>query len=222
MQALPDVVSPNKPEGFAPTELQVECDPTPKPGTDAFRKFILQNVGGRDVGISRACEIGGKSEHKEGRAWDWGVQASSTSEVALAESVIAWLLATDKDGNEQAVFRRAGLMYMIWNKQIWGTKTRSWKPYTGADPHTSHVHFSFGWPGAMARTSFFAWLGVPPGQEHASIVVPPAEPPTVAKPVPVAASSELSNSTKAVAALSGFAMAYALTELFWRSRHPLE
>jgi len=34
---------------------------------------------------------------------------------------------------------------------------RGWATYTGTDPHTSHIHFSFSWDGAMKRTSW--WTG---------------------------------------------------------------
>ncbi len=36
---------------------------------------------------------------------------------------------------------------------------RGWAAYTGSSPHTDHVHISFSWAGAWARTSFFT--GVP-------------------------------------------------------------
>ncbi len=46
--------------------------------------------------------------------------------------------------------RRFGIMYIIWNHQIWGTYApqRGWAPYTGSVPHTDHIHFSFSWDGA--------------------------------------------------------------------------
>ena len=63
-------------EGFAPYLPQVSCDPGVKPGTDAFRGLLMGAYGGRDLGVSRACDIGARSEHKEGRAWDWGLDPS--------------------------------------------------------------------------------------------------------------------------------------------------
>jgi peptidoglycan hydrolase-like protein with peptidoglycan-binding domain len=36
---------------------------------------------------------------------------------------------------------------------------RGWAPYTGSAPHTDHIHFSFTWDGAYARTSW--WTGKP-------------------------------------------------------------
>ena len=54
-------------------------------------------------------------------------------------------------GNKAAMARRLGLMYIIWNNQIWKAYQldRGWQAYNGSDPHTGHVHFSFGWAGAQ-------------------------------------------------------------------------
>ena len=55
--------------------------------------------------------------------------------------------------------RRLGIQYVIWNHKIWGAYSASagWRKYTGADPHTDHVHISFTWAGARSKTSF--WTG---------------------------------------------------------------
>lgn len=39
----------------------------------------------------------------------------------------------------EAATRDPRTKYVIWNRRIW---TGSWKPYTGTNPHTSHVHIS--------------------------------------------------------------------------------
>src|SRR5205807_2097292 len=60
-------------EGYARYEGQSTCDPAPKPGALALRNLLLSHYAGTtSLGISRACEVGGRSEHKEGRAFDWG------------------------------------------------------------------------------------------------------------------------------------------------------
>jgi hypothetical protein len=50
-------------------------------------------------------------------------------------------------------------MYVIWNKKIWSSYNASagWRAYTGADPHTSHMHISLSWAGAQKKTSY--WTG---------------------------------------------------------------
>ena len=141
-------------------EPQVLCDPVAKSGVLGFRDLLLTTFPTtRNLGIGRACEAPGVSEHKEGRAFDWGVRAGDDVERIAAETVINWMLATDARGNEFAIARRTGLMYVIWNGQIWSAERahEGWRPYVGVSDHTDHVHFSFSWPGATAQTSF--WTG---------------------------------------------------------------
>ena len=147
-------------EGYAAYEPQRTCDATAKPGTVALRNLLLNgNPGSRNLGIVRGCGVGGRSEHKEGRAFDWGVLVSRPGEKAAAESFVAQLLATDEHGNRHAIARRMGVMYVIWNRQIWSAYRADvgWRPYSGASPHTDHVHISLSWAGAQGRTSY--WSG---------------------------------------------------------------
>lgn len=141
-------------EDYPPWAPVAICDPTPKPGAVAFRDWVLRTMGGRDVGISRACEGVPTSRHHEGRAWDWGQPDHETAELFLR-----CLLAADAQGNAHALARRAGLRVIIYNRRIWTSGTKEWRPYTGASPHTDHVHFAFGWPGARGETSLYAALG---------------------------------------------------------------
>src|SRR5215207_8684615 len=52
------VEAPETPEGWSPYLPQVSCDPVAKPGTVALRAMLLSAYGGRDLGITRACDIG--------------------------------------------------------------------------------------------------------------------------------------------------------------------
>ncbi len=137
---------------------QSTCDPTDKPGAVKLRDLLEATYPATTpFGISRDCSVGGTSEHKEGRAYDWGVNAYDAAQKAMAEDFLTWLLATDAYGNVNALARRFGLMYVIWNGRVWksyGTN-RGWQTYTGSNPHTDHVHFSLGWDGAWARTSWY-------------------------------------------------------------------
>ena len=152
-------------ERFEPYTQPDTCNPDAQLGVKAFRDWVIGNLGGTDLGIVRACDIGSTSLHHEGRAWDWGVNVSKPDDVVRVQQLFDWLLATDKYGNEAAMFRRAGLTSMIWNRQSWSTVYKQWKPYTRPNPHTDHVHFSFGWPGARGQTSFYSWAsgGLLPG-----------------------------------------------------------
>lgn len=149
---------------YASYEPQVACDPTPKAGVVAFAELLLEAypVSGSS-GISRDCAQGGRSEHKEGRAFDWAVSVSNPQQRAAAEDALAKLLATDEAGNRHALFRRFGLMYVIWNRQIFSATQpdAGWRPYACSsaasfdDCHVNHVHFSFSSAGAEMRTSWW-------------------------------------------------------------------
>jgi hypothetical protein len=163
-------------EVFAPYQPQTICDPTPKRGVLEFRALILRTYAGTsDLGITRACSIGGRSEHKEGRAWDWGVNVHNPRQVRQVHALFDWLFATDRYGNKDAMARRLGIMYIIWNKRIWNaagwdpTSSGGWSPYRCSGftaCHRNHVHFSFGWAGALGRTSY--WTG-----KVAPVIPPP-------------------------------------------------
>ncbi|HET7482879.1 MAG TPA: hypothetical protein VFK89_08465 [Actinomycetota bacterium] len=145
------------------------CDPSPKPGVVAFQHLILAAYPGTGAGsISRACSGSASSEHNEGRAWDWGVNASVPVQKAKAEAVIDWLAAPDRYDNPHAMARRLGIMYLIWNRRIWfpwsgwsvyckqrGNVCRDPSSGEPRSPHRDHVHFSFTWAGARKQTSFW-------------------------------------------------------------------
>ena len=148
-------------EGYARYEGQTQCLGVEQPGVVAFRSLVMAAFpGSRNISILRACGVGGTSEHKEGRAWDWGVYATRPNEAAMAEELLDWLLATDRHGNRHAHARRLGIMYIIWNRRRWASwSPDGWSAYTGSNPHTDHIHFSFGWPGARKETSFWSGAG---------------------------------------------------------------
>jgi peptidoglycan hydrolase-like protein with peptidoglycan-binding domain len=160
---IPDPVSaaamPPVPEGFTPYVPQDSCDPTIKPGTAALRTLLMTTYGGRDLGITRACDLGTTSEHKEGRAFDWGLSAAVPAEKAVATQFLAWLLAPGPNGMAALNARRLGVMYVIWNGKIWGAyrAAEGWRTYTGGESHSDHIHISLSWNGAMKKTSW--WTG---------------------------------------------------------------
>lgn len=172
----PAVAAPSTPsfgpviEEYAPYQGQDRCKPKPKPGVVAFEQLLLDAYPDSSwFGISRPCKVGGQSEHKEGRALDWARAASDPVQRAEVKELLAWLLATDQYGNRHALVRRLGIMYIVWNRRIWSTWEQGWEVYCVQRgrkckdpdskavlvPHTDHVHFSFGWPGAKMQTSFW-------------------------------------------------------------------
>lgn len=67
--------------------------------------------------------------------------------------------------------------YVIFNKRIWNpSRSVDWRPYTGSNPHTSHMHVSI-LSTVEAENNTSEWWGfLPP------FPAPPARPPTRKKP----------------------------------------
>jgi len=161
---------PKAAEGFASYVPAVGCDMRINPGTDALGKLMKATYPDTTYGLNRMCGAGtGKaSEHTDGRAVDWMVSARTTTGMADANAVIAWLFATDSNGVTYANAKRLGIMYLIWNNKIWGAYSadQGWRPYSNcaATPqssmdtacHRDHIHFSLSWEGAMKKTSFWS------------------------------------------------------------------
>lgn len=156
-------------EALAGYQPQTRCKPRAKPGVVAYADLLMQTYRSTgSLGISRSCKVGGTSEHKEGRAFDWAVSAHSAADRRRVRNLTRWLLKTDRQGHEYAIARRLGIQYMIWNRRMWRAydADAGWQPYTGSNPHTDHVHFSFTWRGARQNTSF--WTG-PDGRQRAPL-----------------------------------------------------
>jgi hypothetical protein len=154
-------------DAYGTYQAQSTCSSTAKPGVQNAKALLNSTYGTRTIGIVRNCSAGGTSEHKEGRALDWMISVRNSSQKATADSFISWLLATDRFGNKHAMARRMGVMYIIWNNKMWRAYDpgRGWAEYQGCSSKTStgndttchrdHVHLSFTWAGANAKTSFY-------------------------------------------------------------------
>lgn len=167
--ATPYTASPPTPVGLpssiegwpVPYEPQTSCDPTAKPGVTDFQNVLTSTYGAQYDGIGRTCYLGSTSEHEEGRALDWGIDARNSTEYAQGMQVVSWLMAKDSAGNPDAMARRLGVMYVIFNARIlgfWDT-TPTWEPYSCSGTtacHIDHMHFSFTWDGALAATSYWS------------------------------------------------------------------
>ena len=150
-------------DDYASNDPQTRCLSEAQPGTVALRSIFNGAYGEHTGYILRDCGVGGTSEHKEGRALDYMLNVNDTDDRAVANSIINWMLATDRHGNKHANARRLGIMYMIWNRQIWSAARHSegWRPYSGTSPHTDHIHFSQSWKGADKRTTWWT-AALPP------------------------------------------------------------
>ncbi len=135
-------------------QAQVSCDPVSRAGTTALGQLLVRTYGVGTVGYQRYCSGGGTSEHYDGRALDWMVNAAIPAQRAAGDAFAAWISA----GNG-ANARRLGVQYVIWNARMWRAYApqRGWTAYSGSNPHTDHVHVSLTWDGALKRTSW--WTG---------------------------------------------------------------
>src|SRR6476469_7654797 len=136
-------------------EAPSQCLSTVQPGTQLLRDLLTTTYGMTSFGTLRACSGTATSEHNEGRALDVMLDVSDPQDATVARSFLGWLLATDAQGHTFANARRLGVMYLIWNKQMWRAYDPVWKPYTGSSEHTDHIHVSLSWEGARLETSFW-------------------------------------------------------------------
>ncbi|GAA2488044.1 peptidoglycan-binding domain-containing protein [Terrabacter carboxydivorans] len=192
VQAPPTRTLPSGLDVYVPYQGQTVCDPVARPGVLAFARLMTSHYGMGSTGlIGRTCGSG-PSEHYDGRAWDWMLNVANPSQEAVAQSVLAWLTAPDKNGVKGAMARRFGIMYIIHNRKMWRSYApdRGWAPYYGSSPHTDHIHFSFNYDGAAGRTSW--WTGVPtktyltslPPAASSLPTTPPSTPTTPTTPLP--------------------------------------
>jgi hypothetical protein len=147
---------------------QTKCSPTAKKGTLKLAAYLQKHYpGSGSYGISRACSSGGRSEHKEGRAFDWRVNVTRAKERRYALDFIKRVRATDSAGHADALARRMGIMYIIFNDTIYssthnfaaraylnaGCKSRS--SCSATLRHRDHMHISLTRAGGAGRTSWY-------------------------------------------------------------------
>ena len=153
-------------EGYADYEPQTKCSPTPKPGTKVLARWLVRR-GGSKGPMSRSCKSGGASEHKDGRAFDWSLDAARPRDRQIATAFLDVAFATNGRGHEHARARRMGIMYIIWNDHMYsawdrfererylssGCKSR--KKCSKTLRHRDHMHISLSRKGSRGLTSWY-------------------------------------------------------------------
>lgn len=153
-------------EDYASWEAGDTCRPKDKPGTVFLADWIVSTYGGVRGGIGRSCSSS-TSEHEEGRAFDWTIDATKKADRVRARAFLTMLRATDRKDNTDARARRMGVMYVIWNDRMWA----SWDRFVPKDylspgctrvdtcsrtlRHRDHLHLSLSRAGGRGDTSFF-------------------------------------------------------------------
>jgi hypothetical protein len=157
---------------YARYDGQSTCASTVLPGTDFLLRMLVRTHPGTNYASAlRSCSGGSTSEHKDGRALDWGVDADQPAQKAMAEAWLAKIFATDGQGNTHALARRMGVMYVIWDDHIYRAYDGFRKePYESCRRlsdcsktlrHRDHVHVSLSRAGAAAQTTFYRARNVP-------------------------------------------------------------
>ncbi|MGB0101448.1 MAG: hypothetical protein WBP61_14315 [Nocardioides sp.] len=156
-------------EDYASYDPSRKCHPKPYAGTRELSRWVARRHGGGYVGTGRACrpKDGPTSDHQTGRAFDWSVDATKRADRKRARAFLQRIFATDKRGNRDALARRMGIAYVIWDDQMYpawegfraerylssSCKTR--KKCSKTLRHRDHVHVSLSKAGAKARTSWY-------------------------------------------------------------------
>lgn len=149
-----------------------KCAPRSTPGIRKLTKWIDRHFRGESWGVYRCQKLSedSKSLHSEGRALDWHLDAARKREKRAANNMISMLLATDENGNENALARRMGLQEIIFNCKSWFSGSAGMGPYSACQggrvdrttAHKDHVHLGLNKQGAGAKTSF--WKSPPAGR----------------------------------------------------------
>lgn len=161
-------------EDYASYDPQTRCASRTQPGTAYLLDWLVRkHPGTGKASTLRSCSGGGTSEHKDGRALDWSVDADRAEQRAQAEAFLGSIFATDARGNTHARARRMGIMYVIWDDHMYASYRRfEQRDYLSSScssvrtcsktlRHRDHVHISLSRAGAAASTSFYTRRGVP-------------------------------------------------------------
>ena len=154
-------------EDYATYQPQTGCSPSAKPGTKMLGRWIVNRFDGGFGPISRPCSAGGTSEHKEGRAFDWTLDAATSRDRQRAAALLERLFRVRADGEAHVLARRMGIMYIIWNDHMYSAynrfekvdylsaSCRSRRSCTKTLRHRNHMHISLTRRAGRANTSWY-------------------------------------------------------------------
>ena len=157
-------------EDYASYDPQTRCTHKPRVGTVALGAWLVATYGGSGGAVNRPCSGSGTSEHKDGRAVDWVLDADKPADRKLARTFLEAAFATDAEGNPAALARRMGIMYIIWSDRFYpayhqfqpekylSSSCRSKRKCSKTLRHRNHLHISLSKAGAKALTSFYVDL----------------------------------------------------------------
>lgn len=153
--------------GYVP---QTSCTKKPRKGTVALGEYLVATYGGSGGAVNRPCTGSSTSEHKDGRAVDWVLDADRRGDRRRARAFLEAAFATDAEGNPHALARRMGIMYLIWNDHFYAaydrferegylsSSCRSRTKCSKTLRHRDHMHLSLSKAGAKGLTTFYVDL----------------------------------------------------------------
>src|SRR5438270_555256 len=143
--ALPPAI-----EDMPSYQPQTFCDPISKPGVVALGALLTATYPDTSViDIARSCPSeSGTSEHKDGRALDWGANYKNPQQVAEVQAVFAWLFAKDaecstRDGKTWKSLAVGDISAATGLLDLWVAGHRAWVPTTstgGGCNATGHTY----------------------------------------------------------------------------------
>lgn len=160
-------------EDYASYDPSTTCHPKPFAGTKMLGRWVARQHGGGYIGFGRACsrKDGPTSDHHTGRALDWSVDATKARDRKRVNAFLRTVFEPDRAGNRDALARRMGIAYIIWNDRMYPAwdEFRA-QPYLSSScptrrkcsktlRHRDHVHVSLSKAGAKARTSWYERRG---------------------------------------------------------------
>lgn len=158
---------PGPVDDYASYQPEDGCRDKPMKGTKQLAAWITKKFDGGTASASmRACSSS-TSEHQDGRAIDWTMDAAKAADRDEVARFLKTLFATDADEEQHALARRMGIMYVIWNDHIYssyGSPHFDKRDYDGCPGqercsktlrHRDHVHISLSKPGGRAETTWY-------------------------------------------------------------------
>jgi hypothetical protein len=156
-------------EAYSSYQPQTKCSAYAKPGAKVIARWVEWSYGGRQGRIAGPCAGRSVSEHKEGRAVDWMLNAKSTADRARANKFLHRIFATGSTGERHELARRMGVMYVIWNDRMFASydgfrpkayrssscRNKPLKQCSTTLRHRDHVHISLNRNGGYGKTSFY-------------------------------------------------------------------
>ncbi len=155
-------------EDFASYQPATRCVRHAQPGTVMLARYLVRRHGGGSGPITRRCG-GSRSEHTEGRAFDWTNDAATKAGRQRVARFLREVLAAGPSGERAVVARRMGIMYIIWNDRMFAawdqfrpepylsSSCRSLKKCSTTLRHRDHVHISLTRQAAQRRTSWYRY-----------------------------------------------------------------